>query len=102
MIPFSDLLILAVLVLLVFGPRRLPEIGRIVGKALGEFRKASNDLRRTINAELALEEQQPKARPAGPTRWPPAPDTPATPPDPAPEPPAEPASAVTENTGAAH
>ena len=45
-----------VLALLIFGPKRLPEIGRTVGKGLAEFRKASNDLKRTINAELALEE----------------------------------------------
>jgi sec-independent protein translocase protein TatB len=59
MIPISDLLLLMLLALLIFGPRRLPEIGRMVGKALAEFRKASNELRRSINAELALEEHEP-------------------------------------------
>src|SRR5215470_7449358 len=56
MIPITDLIILMVLALLIFGPRRLPEIGRMVGKVLAEFRRASNELRRSINAELALEE----------------------------------------------
>jgi sec-independent protein translocase protein TatA len=45
-----------VLALLIFGPKRLPEIGRTLGKAMGEFRRASNELKRTINTELALDE----------------------------------------------
>src|SRR4029079_14846553 len=59
-----ELIFILVLVLLVFGPKRLPEIGRTVGKGLAEFRKASNDLKRTINAELALEEEEPRPAPA--------------------------------------
>jgi sec-independent protein translocase protein TatA len=51
-----EILFILVLALLVFGPKRLPEIGRTVGKGLAEFRKASNELKRTINAELALED----------------------------------------------
>lgn len=51
-----ELLFILVLALLIFGPRRLPEVGRTVGKALGEFRRASNDLRRTLNTEIALDE----------------------------------------------
>jgi TatA/E family protein of Tat protein translocase len=58
-----ELLFILVLALLVFGPKRLPEIGRTLGKGLAEFRKASNDLKRTINAELALEEEDSKPRP---------------------------------------
>ena len=42
--------------LLLFGPRKLPEIGRTVGKALGEFRRASNDLQRSLEEEVAAEE----------------------------------------------
>lgn len=52
-----ELIFILVLVLLVFGPKRLPEIGRTIGKGLSEFRRASSDLKRTINAELALEEE---------------------------------------------
>jgi TatA/E family protein of Tat protein translocase len=48
-----------VLALLIFGPKRLPEIGRTLGRGMAEFRKASNDLKRTINVELALDEQPP-------------------------------------------
>jgi len=51
-----EIIFIFVLALLIFGPKRLPEIGRTVGKGLAEFRKASNDLKRTINAELALDE----------------------------------------------
>jgi TatA/E family protein of Tat protein translocase len=52
-----ELLFILVLALLIFGPKKLPEIGRTVGKAMGEFRRASNELRRTINTEIALEEE---------------------------------------------
>lgn len=51
-----ELIFIFVVALLIFGPRKLPEIGRTIGKSLAEFRKASNDLRRTINAELIEEE----------------------------------------------
>lgn len=57
-----EIVFILVLALLVFGPRRLPEVGRTVGKALGEFRRATNDLKRSVNAELALEEERPLAR----------------------------------------
>jgi len=51
-----EMLFILVLVLLVFGPKRLPEVGKMVGKGLGEFRRASNELKRSIQTELALEE----------------------------------------------
>lgn len=51
-----ELIFIFVLALLIFGPKKLPELGRTVGKALGEFRRATNDLKRTFNTELALEE----------------------------------------------
>jgi len=43
-------------ILIVFGPRRIPEIGRTLGKALAEFRKATDDLKGTIEREVRLEE----------------------------------------------
>ena len=46
-----EILFLLVLALLIFGPRKLPEIGRTLGRGMAEFRKASNELRRTLNAE---------------------------------------------------
>lgn len=45
-----------VLALLIFGPKKLPEIGRTVGRGVAEFRKATNELKRSINTELALDE----------------------------------------------
>ena len=51
-----ELLVLAALGLLVFGPRRLPEIGRTVGKAMLEFRRAATELRASIEREVHLEE----------------------------------------------
>ena len=45
-----------VLALLIFGPKKLPEIGRTLGRGMAEFRKATTELKRTINTEMALEE----------------------------------------------
>jgi TatA/E family protein of Tat protein translocase len=53
-----EIIFILLLALLIFGPKRLPEIGRTLGKGMQEFRKASNDLKRTINAELALDEDE--------------------------------------------
>jgi TatA/E family protein of Tat protein translocase len=54
-----ELLFILVLALLVFGPRKLPEIGRTMGKALGEFRRATSDLKRTLDTELSAEKLNP-------------------------------------------
>ena len=51
-----ELLMIFAVVLIVFGPRRIPEIGRTLGKALAEFRKATDDLKGTIEREVRLEE----------------------------------------------
>lgn len=51
-----ELLLIFAVILIVFGPRRIPEIGRTLGKALGEFRKATDDLKSTIDREVRLEE----------------------------------------------
>lgn len=51
-----EVIFILVLALLIFGPKRLPEIGRTIGRGMSEFRKASNDLKRSINTELALDE----------------------------------------------
>ena len=48
----ADSLILMVLALVVFGPRRLPQIGRQIGKLMYEFRKASNDFKFQMEEEL--------------------------------------------------
>ncbi|HVF60026.1 MAG TPA: twin-arginine translocase TatA/TatE family subunit [Thermoanaerobaculia bacterium] len=59
-----EMLFILVLILLIFGPKRLPEVGKMVGKGLGEFRRASNELKRSIQTELSLEElEEGPARP---------------------------------------
>jgi TatA/E family protein of Tat protein translocase len=52
----TELLLIFVVILIVFGPRRIPEIGKTLGKALGEFRKATDDLKSTIEREVRMEE----------------------------------------------
>jgi sec-independent protein translocase protein TatB len=56
-IGMADSLILMVLALVVFGPRRLPQIGRQIGKLMFEFRKASNDFKFQMEEELRLSEE---------------------------------------------
>ena len=51
-----ELILIFMVILIVFGPRRIPEIGRTLGKALGEFRRATDDLKNTIDREVRLEE----------------------------------------------
>lgn len=53
-----ELLVIFVVALLVFGPKRLPEIGRTLGKALGEFKKATDELKNTIEREVHVEEMK--------------------------------------------
>ena len=58
----ADSLILMVLALVVFGPRRLPEIGRKIGKLMYEFRKASNDFKFQMEEELRNTEEAEKRK----------------------------------------
>jgi TatA/E family protein of Tat protein translocase len=51
-----ELLMIFAVALIVFGPRRLPEIGKTLGKALNEFKKATDDLKNTIEREVQVEE----------------------------------------------
>jgi sec-independent protein translocase protein TatB len=53
----ADSLILMVMALVVFGPRRLPQIGRQIGKLMYEFRKASNDFKFQMEEELRSAEE---------------------------------------------
>lgn len=52
----EELLLIFVIALLVFGPRKLPEIGRSVGKALREFKKTSEEIKGRINDEIEASE----------------------------------------------
>jgi TatA/E family protein of Tat protein translocase len=57
----QELVFIFLLALLLFGPKKLPEIGRTVGKALTEFRRASNDLKATFDREMRTLEAETKS-----------------------------------------
>ena len=57
---FTEMLFLFGLGLLLFGPRKLPEIGRQVGRAMAEFKKASNEFQSQLNEEVAKLELESK------------------------------------------
>ena len=55
-----ELIVIFVVALLIFGPRKLPELGRSVGRGLAEFRKAATDLRETLDREVTREDTPPQ------------------------------------------
>jgi sec-independent protein translocase protein TatA len=89
-IGMPELILLFVLALLVFGPKKLPEIGKQIGRALGELRRASEELKEGWAAEVAAVDEPPAQPAAGapaPAEPPPAaPPAPPESPPPAPEP----------------
>jgi sec-independent protein translocase protein TatA len=63
-IGMPELVIIFVIALIIFGPRKLPELGRSLGRSLSEFRRASNELRNSLEEEIRLEEQRDAAKAA--------------------------------------
>jgi len=55
-IGFPELLIILAIALLIFGPKKLPEVGRSIGRALREFRKTSDEIKEKIEEEIQTEE----------------------------------------------
>jgi sec-independent protein translocase protein TatA len=55
-IGMPELIIILVIALIIFGPRKLPELGRSLGRSINEFKKASNELRSTLEEEIRVEE----------------------------------------------
>src|SRR5258707_1857054 len=54
----QEMIVIFVLALVLFGPKKLPELGRTIGKALTEFRRASNDLKATFEREMQTLERE--------------------------------------------
>ncbi len=82
-----EILLILVIALLVFGPKRIPELSRTIGRGVAEFRRATNDFKATLErevsaADLEIEETRPAPEPAQ------EPEEPAdAPPDPTSKPP---------------
>lgn len=53
-----ELVVIFVIALIFFGPKKLPELGKSLGKGIAEFKKASNELRNTLEEEVRLDEQK--------------------------------------------
>jgi TatA/E family protein of Tat protein translocase len=58
-IGLQEMLVIGVLALLVFGPSKLPELGRMVGRAMREFRRASDEFRSTVETNLHINDIDP-------------------------------------------
>jgi sec-independent protein translocase protein TatA len=60
-IGMPELIVVFVIALVVFGPRRLPEIGHSLGRAIAEFKRATNELQRTLEEEVRAEDARANA-----------------------------------------
>jgi sec-independent protein translocase protein TatB len=58
----NELLVILVVALILLGPRRLPEMSKKIGKSLGEFKRASEDFKRTWEKEVEMESADTDAR----------------------------------------
>lgn len=62
----QELILVVIVALVVVGPKRLPELGRTIGRAMREFRKIQNDVRDTIRLDMDLDPDPPVASPTTP------------------------------------
>jgi sec-independent protein translocase protein TatA len=83
-IGMPEMVVIAVIALIIFGPRKLPELGKSLGKSIAEFKRASNELKNTLEDEIRTEELQEARKSA---QIPPAAGAPPAPPPPAAAPP---------------
>lgn len=108
-----EVVLLFIAALLLFGPRRLPEIGRTIGKTVADFRRATTDFKMNLEREVRIEEIKEAVRPIETAPHPEtlargvlldaAPPVPPAPsPDPKPDAPASDASAVDDGPGSVH
>jgi sec-independent protein translocase protein TatA len=62
-IGMPELIVIFVIALIIFGPRKLPELGRSLGRSINEFKRASNELKNTLEEEIRVDEQRTSAAP---------------------------------------
>jgi TatA/E family protein of Tat protein translocase len=55
---WQEIIVIFIIALIVFGPRKLPELGKTIGKGLAEFKKASNELKQTWEDEVRLDKEK--------------------------------------------
>jgi sec-independent protein translocase protein TatA len=67
-----ELVVIFVIALIIFGPRKLPELGKSLGRSINEFKRASNELKSTLEEEVRLDEQRSKQTSAAPVQAAPA------------------------------
>ncbi len=85
-IGMPEMVVIAVIALIIFGPRKLPELGKSLGKSIAEFKRASNELKNTLEEEIRTEELNDARKSA---QIPPSPATPPSAPAPVAPPPPE-------------
>lgn len=56
-----ELIVIFVIALIIFGPRKLPELGRSLGRGIAEFKKATNEFQNTLEQEIKVDEQRSQA-----------------------------------------
>jgi TatA/E family protein of Tat protein translocase len=54
----QEIIVIFIIALIIFGPRKLPELGKTLGKGLAEFKKASNELKKTWEDEVQLDKEK--------------------------------------------
>jgi TatA/E family protein of Tat protein translocase len=57
-----ELVVIFLVALVIFGPKKLPELGRSLGRSLSEFKRASNELKRTLEDEIRIEERRERTK----------------------------------------
>src|SRR3990167_4880811 len=104
-IGLQEMLLVGVIALLVFGPSKLPELGRMLGRAMREFRRASDEFRSTVETNLHINDPEPviasPAAVAAPDVSPPSPPPSESEPQFA-EPLSDPAAPAIPDTGEAY